>query len=169
MDREDPNRSHFTFVLHGLKEAEKLGLQVKSVVPDDGEPRLVVYQQLGFSQAKGDWYLKDITKNGQPREAPLWGKFLEATEHRLALREEWSNRPNWNSVPKFAGLLFAGEGGKSITRRRDTPIWSSLGLEMRGYFAQHIADTCWQKTKSVKRQERRSSDSLPMRTCITSE
>lgn len=138
MDREDPIWSHFMFVLLGLRQAERLGLQLKSVVLDDGEPRLEIYQQLDFSQSKGGWYLKDTTKNGQPREVPLWGEFLEAAERRLALREEWSKRSDWNPDPKFADLLFLGEGGKLITRRQDTPMWHSLGLEMRGHLARHI-------------------------------
>jgi integrase len=138
MNRDDPIWSHFIFVLLGLRQAERLGLQLKSVVLDDGEPRLEVYQQLDFSQSQGGWYLKDTTKNGQPREVPLWGEFLEAAKRRLALREEWSQRPDWNPDPKFEDLLFLGEGGKLITRRQDTPMWHSLGLEMRGHLARHI-------------------------------
>lgn len=138
MDRDDPIWSHFMFVLLGLRQAERLGLPLKSVVLDDGEPRLEIYQQLDFSQSKGGWYLKDTTKNGQPREVPLWGEFLEAAKRRLALRGEWSKRPDWNPDPKFADLLFLGEGGKLITRRQDTPMWHSLGLEMRGHLARHI-------------------------------
>jgi integrase len=138
MNREDPIWSHFMFVLLGLRQAERLGLQLKSVVLDDGEPRLEIYQQLDFSQSQGGWYLKDTTKNGQPREVPLWGEFLEAAKRRLALREEWSKRPDWNPEPQFADLLFLGEGGKLITRRQDTPMWHSLGLEMRGHLARHI-------------------------------
>lgn len=138
MDRNDPIWSHFMFVLLGLRQSERLGLQLKSVVLDDGEPRLEIHQQLDFSQSKGGWYLKDTTKNGQPREVPLFGDFLEAAQNRLALREDWSKRPNWNPDPKFADLLFLGEGGKLITRRQDTPMWHSLGLEMRGHLARHI-------------------------------
>ena len=138
MDREDPVWSHFMFVLLGLRQAERLGLQLKSVVLDDGEPRLEIYQQLDFSQSQGGWYLKNTTKNGQPREVPLFGEFLEAAERRLALREEWSQRPDWNPDPKFEDLLFLGEGGKLITRRQDTPMWHALGLDMRGHLARHI-------------------------------
>jgi len=138
MNREDPVWSHFMFVLLGLRQAERLGLQVKSVVLDDGEPRLEIYQQLDFSQSQGGWYLKNTTKNGQPREVPLFGEFLEAAEKRLALREEWSKRPDWNPDPRFADLLFLGEGWKLITRRQDTPMWHDLGLDMRGHLARHI-------------------------------
>lgn len=138
MGRDDPLWSHFMFVLLGLRQAERLGLQVKSVVLDDGEPRLEIYQQLDFSPSNGGWYLKDTTKNGQPREVPLWGEFLEAAKRRLALREEWSKRPDWNPDSAFADLLFLGEGGKLITRRQDTPMWHSLGLKMRGHLARHI-------------------------------
>lgn len=138
MDRDDPLWSHFVFVLLGLRQSERLGLQMKSVVLDDGEPRLEIYQQLDFSTSRGGWYLKDTTKNGVPREVPLWGDFLEAAERRLAYRQELSGRPDWNPDPEYADLLFLGEGGKLITRRQDTPMWHSLGLEMRGHLARHI-------------------------------
>jgi integrase len=138
MDRNDPIWSHFMFVLLGLRQAERLGLQIKSIVLDGDEPRLEIYQQLDFSPSNGGWYLKDTTKNGQPREVPLWGEFLDAAKRRLAIREEWSKRPDWNPDPQFADLLFLGEGGKLITRRQDTPMWHSLGLDMRGHLARHI-------------------------------
>ena len=138
MDREDPIWSHFMFVLLGLRQAERLGLQVQSIVLDDGEPRLEIYQQLDFSASRGGWFLKDTTKNGEPREVPLWGEFLEAAKKRLALREQWSKQSDWNPDPEFADLLFLGEGGKLITRRQDTPMWHSLGTEMRGHLARHI-------------------------------
>jgi hypothetical protein len=64
MDREDPVWSHFIFVLIGLRQAERLGLEVSSIVLDDGEPRLEIHQQLDFSQSRGGWYLKNTTKNG---------------------------------------------------------------------------------------------------------
>lgn len=138
MDREDPLWSHFMFVLLGLRQSERLGLQVKSVVVDDDEPRLEIHQQLDFSNSQGGWYLKNTTKNGQPREVPLFGDFLEAAQQRIDLRNTWSKSPDWNPDPKFADLLFLGEGGKLITRRQDTPMWHSLGLDMRGHLARHI-------------------------------
>lgn len=138
MDRDDPLWSHFMFVLLGLRQAERLGLQVKSVVVDDDEPRLEIYQQLDYSNSQGGWYLKNTTKNGQPREVPLFGDFLEAARRRIDLRNTWSESPDWNPDPKFADLLFLGEGGKLITRRQDTPMWHSLGLDMRGHLARHI-------------------------------
>ena len=138
LEKTNPLWTHFLFVLLGLRQAERLGLQVKSVVLDDGEPRLEIFQQLDFSVSQGGWYLKDTTKNGQPREVPLWGEFLEAAKLRLELRDKWSKQPDWNPDPKFADLLFLGEGGKLITRRQDTPMWHSLGVEMRGHLARHI-------------------------------
>lgn len=138
MDRDDPLWSHFMFVLLGLRQAERLGLQVNSVVVDDDEPRLEIYQQLDYSNSQGGWYLKNTTKNGQPREVPLFGDFLEAAQRRIELRNTWSKSPDWNPDPKFADLLFLGEGGKLITRRQDTPMWHSLGLDMRGHLARHI-------------------------------
>jgi integrase len=138
LEKTNPLWSHFLFVLLGLRQAERLGLQVKSIVLDTAEPRLEIFQQLDFSASQGGWYLKDTTKNGQPREVPLWGEFLEAAKKRLELREKWKNQPDWNPDPKFADLLFLGEGGKLITRRQDTPMWHSLGVEMRGHLARHI-------------------------------
>jgi integrase len=99
---------------------------------------LEISQQLDFSNTQGGWYLKDTTKNGKPREVPLWGDFLEAVEKRLAQREEMSKKPDWNPDEKFANLLFLGEGGKLVTRRQDTPMWHALGTGMRGHLARHI-------------------------------
>jgi len=138
LDRDDPRWSHFMFVLLGLRQAERLGLQLKSIVLDGENSKLRIYQQLDFLKSKDGWYLKDTTKNGQPREIPIWGEFLEAIHKRLELREKWSKQEDWNPDPKFADLLFLGEGGKLITRRQDTPLWHTLGLEMRGHLARHI-------------------------------
>jgi integrase len=138
MDRGNPLWSHFMLVLLGLRQSERLGLQVKSVVINSEKAVLRVYQQLDFSTSKGGWYLKDTTKNGAPREIKLYGDFLEAMKKRLEIREKWSQQPNWNPDPKFADLLFLGEGGKLITRRQDTPMWHSLSLGMRGHLARHI-------------------------------
>lgn len=138
MSKDDPMWSHFLFVLLGLRQAERLGLQVKSIVLDSEKPRLEIFQQLDFAASQGGWYLKDTTKNGQPREVPLFGEFLEAAKRRLALREKWSKQNDWNPDPKFADLLFLGEGGQLITRRQDTPMWHALGTEMRGHLARHV-------------------------------
>jgi integrase len=138
MSKDDPMWSHFLFVLLGLRQAERLGLQVKSIVLDSEKPRLEIFQQLDFAASQGGWYLKDTTKNGQPREVPLFGEFLEAAKRRLALREKWSKQNDWNPDPKFADLLFLGEGGQLITRRQDTPMWHALGMEMRGHLARHV-------------------------------
>lgn len=138
LDRNNPLWSHFMLVLLGLRQAERLGLQMKSVVITEKKAVLRIYQQLDFSTSKGGWYLKDTTKNGAPREIKLYGEFLEAMKKRLEIRERWSQQPDWNPDPKFADLLFLGEGGKLITRRQDTPMWHSLGVEMRGHLARHI-------------------------------
>jgi integrase len=138
LDRDDPRWSHFMLVLLGLRQAERLGLQLKSVHLDGENSKLRIYQQLDFLKSKGGWYLKDTTKNGTPRTIPIWGEFKEAIEKRLEIREKWSKQADSNPDPKFADLLFLGEGGKLITRRQDTPMWHSLGLEMRGHLARHI-------------------------------
>lgn len=138
LNRDDPRWSHFMLVLLGLRQSERLGLQMKSVHLDGENSKLRIYQQLDFLRSKGGWYLKDTTKNGQPREIPLPREFREAVEKRLEIRKEWSSRPDWNPDPKFADLLFLGEGGKLITRRQDTPLWHSLGLGIRGHLARHI-------------------------------
>jgi hypothetical protein len=138
LDHDDPRWSHFMLTLMGLRQAERLGLQMKSIHLDGERSKLRIYQQLDFLKSKGGWYLKDTTKNGQPREIPLQKEFREAIEKRLEIREKWSKQPDWNPDPKFADLLFLGEGGKLITRRQDTPLWHSLGLDIRGHLARHI-------------------------------
>jgi hypothetical protein len=138
LDHDDPRWSHFMLTLMGLRQAERLGLQMKSIHLDGENSKLRIYQQLDFLKSKGGWYLKDTTKNGQPREIPLQKEFREAIEKRLEIREKWSKQPDWNPDPKFADLLFLGEGGKLITRRQDTPMWHSLGLDIRGHLARHI-------------------------------
>jgi len=138
LDRDDPRWSHFMFVLLGLRQSERLGLQIKSMRVEGEKPTLLIYQQLDFLRDRGGWYLKDTTKNGQPRDVPLWDEFLEAAKKRLEIRREWSERSDWNPDPKFSDLLFLGEGGKLISRRQDTPMWHSLGLDIRGHVARHI-------------------------------
>ena len=138
LDHEDPRWSHFMLVLLGLRQSERLGLQMKSIHFDGENSKLRIYQQLDFLRSKGGWYLKDTTKNGQPREIPIWGEFLEALEKRLEIRKKWSKQADWNPDPQFSDLLFLGEGGKLITRRQDTPMWHSLGVDMRGHLARHI-------------------------------
>lgn len=46
--------------------------------------------------------------------------------------------PSESADPAFAYLLFLGEGGRLATRRQETPMWQSVGLEMRGHLARHI-------------------------------
>ena len=138
LDRDDPRWSQFMFVLLGLRQSERLGLQVKSIVFDGEDSVIRIYQQLDFDKAQGGWYLKDTTKNGEPREVPLFGEFKEAAKKRLELRKRWSEQDTWRPDPKFEDLLFLNEFGKPITRRQDTPMWHSLGVEMRGHLARHI-------------------------------
>jgi integrase len=138
LDKNDPRWSQFMLVLLGLRQSERLGLQVKSVVLNGEKPMLHIYQQLDFDRDQGGWYLKDTTKNGQPREVPLWGEFLEAVKKRLEIRKQYSKLDTWNPDPKFKDLLFLDQNGKPITRRQDTPLWHSLGVEMRGHLARHI-------------------------------
>jgi integrase len=138
LDKDDPRWSQFMFVLLGLRQSERLGLQVKSIFLNTDKPMMRIYQQMDFDRAQGGWYLKDTTKNGQPREIPLWDEFLEAAQKRLELRKQYSERDTWNPDTKFKDLLFLDEYGKPITRRQDTPLWHSLGVEMRGHLARHI-------------------------------
>jgi integrase len=138
LDKNDPRWSQFMLVLLGLRQSERLGLQVKSVVLNGEKPMLHIYQQLDFDRDQGGWYLKDTTKNGQPREVPLWGEFLEAVQKRLEIRKQYSKLDTWKPDPKFKDLLFLDQNGKPITRRQDTPLWHSLGVEMRGHLARHI-------------------------------
>ena len=94
---------------------------------------------MSFLKSQGGWYIKNATKNGEPRTVPLWGVFLEAVETQLALRKQWSKRKDWNPDPAFADLLFLQPGGKVWTRRQDTPAWHEfVGPGIRGHLARHV-------------------------------
>ena len=105
---------------------------------DKDNPVLYIYQQLDFLKERGGWYLKDTTKNGEPRTLPLWGVFLEAVEKQLALRKKWAKSKDWKPDPQFADLLYLQPGGKLWTRRQDTPTWHEfVGPGIRGHLARH--------------------------------
>ena len=72
------------------------------------------------------------------RTVPVWDEFIEMLEVRLALREEWSKREDWNPDPEFADLLFLQPGGKLLTKNRDNQAWHSLDLNIRGHLNRHI-------------------------------
>lgn len=139
-DKSDPRWSLFILSLLGLRQAERLGLRVSDIHFDDPDgPILEVRKQLDFLKSKGGWYIKDTTKNGQPREIPLFGIFIEALELQLERRQAWAQQPDWHPDPKFADLLFLQEGGRLWTRRQDTPAWHEfVGPGIRGHLARHI-------------------------------
>jgi len=139
LDRNDPRWSQFMLALMGLRQGERLGLSLDDIILDDSNPRLLVRNQLAFLKSQGGWYIKDATKNGEPREVPLRREYKEAVEKRLALRKEWSKDPGWNPDPKFENLLFLLPGGKLLTRRQDTPMWHELVGDTRGHLARHVA------------------------------
>jgi integrase len=97
----------------------------------------VVKQQLAFLKGRGH-YLKNATKNGEPRKIPVNKVFVEALRARVALRKEWSERDDWNPEPEFANLLFLQPGGKLLTKNPDNKAWHSLGLNVRGHLNRHI-------------------------------
>lgn len=139
-DRDDPRWALFALSLVGLRQSERLAIRVQDLDFDDPEdPILLIHQQLDFDKAKGGWFLKDITKNGEPREIPLWGVFEEAVKRQLEWRKEWASRPDWNPDPKFADLLFLQPGGQLWTRRQDAPAWHEyVGDGIRGHLARHV-------------------------------
>lgn len=137
LDKDDPRWSRFMMALLGLRQAERLGLEVKSVILEGRTPKLLIYKQLAFLRSRGGQYLKNATKNGQPREIPLFGEFLEAVKLQIERREQWSKEPDWNPDPQFKDLLFLQPGGKLLTRKKDNADWHALGLDMRGHIARH--------------------------------
>lgn len=137
LPRDDPRWARYMLALLGLRQAERLGLDTNSVVISDKGSKLLVYNQLAFLTSRGGWFLKDSTKNGYPREIPLFGDFLEAVKIQLERREHLSKQPDWNPDPKFKDLLFLQPGGKLLTRKKDNEDWHSLGLDLRGHAARH--------------------------------
>jgi hypothetical protein len=137
LDHEDPRRIQFMLALLGIRQGERLGLEVRSVLINGASSALLIYNQLAFLKSKGGQYLKDSTKNGHPRGVPLFGEFLEAVELQLERRKEWSERPDWNPDPRFKDLLFLQPGGKLLNRKKDNEMWHSLGLDLRGHAARH--------------------------------
>lgn len=137
MDRTDPRWSQFMPALLGLRQSERLGLTMDSLDIDRRRPKLVVKQQLAFLKGRGH-YLKNATKNGEPRKIPVNKVFVEALRARVALRKEWSERDDWNPEPEFANLLFLQPGGKLLTKNPDNKAWHSLGLNVRGHLNRHI-------------------------------
>lgn len=137
LDRDDPRWAQFILALLGMRQAERLGLQTKSVVFGKRGSKLLIYNQLSFLTSQGGWFLKDSTKNGYPREIPIFGEFLDAVKIQLERREELSKQSDWNPKPEFADLLFLQPGGKVLTRKGDNKNWHDLGLDMRGHLARH--------------------------------
>jgi integrase len=139
-NKEDPRWSLFALSLLGLRQGERLAIRVSDIdLSDEDDPVIYIHQQLDFLKERGGWYLKDVTKNGEPRAIPLWGIFLEAVEKQLELRKEWAKSKEWKPEPLFADLLFLQPGGKLWTRRQDTPAWHEyVGPGIRGHLARHI-------------------------------
>ena len=138
-DKDDPRWALFALCLIGLRQGERLAIRVSDIDLDNEDgPVLYIYQQLDFLKEEGGWYLKDSTKNGEPRTLPLWGVFLEAVETQLALRKKWAKSKDWKPDPKFADLLYLQPCGKIWTRRQDTPAWHEfVGPGIRGHLARH--------------------------------
>jgi len=137
LPHDDPRWARYMLALLGLRQAERLGLDTNSVVISDRGSKLLIYNQLSFLKSQGGQYLKDATKNGHPREIPLFGDFLEAVKIQLERREHFSKQPDWNPDPQFKDLLFLQPGGKLLTRKKDNEDWHSLGLDVRGHVARH--------------------------------
>ena len=141
-DKDNPHWSLFALSLIGLRQSERLGIRVQDIDTDDpDDPVLLIHQQLDFRKDKGGWYLKDTTKNGEPRSVPLWGAFREAVERQLEWRAKWKAEAgdDWQPPKGCEDLLFLQPGGKLWTRRQDTPAWKEfVGQDMRGYLARHV-------------------------------
>lgn len=139
-DKDDPRWSLFALSLIGLRQGERLAIKVSDIdLSDKEDPVIYINNQLAFSTSEGGWYLKDATKNGEPRVVPLWGVFLEAVETQLAWRKKWARQRDWNPNPAFVDLLFLQPGGKLWSRRQDSPAWHEfVGEGIRGHLARHV-------------------------------
>jgi hypothetical protein len=139
-NKDDPRWSLFALTLMGVRQSERLGIAVSDLdLTDPDDPIILISNQLDFAKAKGGWYLKDATKNHEPRAIPLPPVFLEAVQRQLKWREEWAARPDWNPDPRFADLLFLQPGGRLWTRRKDAPAWRKyVGEGIRGHLARHV-------------------------------
>ena len=141
-NKEDPRWSLFMLALLGVRQSERLAIRVQDVELHNEEmgPTLIIQQQLDFDKDRGGWVIKGRTKNGQTRELPLVGIYLEAVMKQLEWRKEWAARPDWNPEPDFEDFLFLQPGGKLWTRRQDTPAWHDfVGEGIRGHLARHVA------------------------------
>ena len=139
-DKDDPRWSLFALSLIGLRQGERLAISVSDVdFSDADDPVIYINNQMDFLATKGGWYLKDATKNGDPRVVPLWGVFLESVQTQLEWRKKWAKSKDWNPDPAFADLLFLQPGGKLWTRRQDSPAWHEfVGPGIRGHLARHV-------------------------------
>lgn len=138
-DKDDPRWSLYALALLGLRQSERLAISVSDFDRDDVGMFINIHNQLDFDKDQGGWYLKDTTKNGDPRVVPIWGIFQEAVIRQMQWRNEWKSRPDWNSDPEFADLLFLQPGGKLWTRRQDAPMWHEyVGPNIRGHLARHV-------------------------------
>ena len=126
--------------LLGVRQSERLAIRVQDIDLDNRQgPMLIIHQQLDFDKAKGGWVIKKRTKNGQSRELPLVGIYLEAVKKQLEWRKKWASQPEWKPDPTFADFLFLQPGGKLWTRRQDTPAWHEyVGPGIRGHLARHV-------------------------------
>lgn len=138
-NKDDPRWSLFALSLIGLRQGERLAIRVSDIdLSDKEDPVLYIHQQLSYEKERGGSYLKNITKNGEPRALPLWGVFLEAVEKQLVLRKKWAKQKDWDPDPKFADLLYLQPGGKLWTRRQDNDAWHEfVGPGIRGHLARH--------------------------------
>lgn len=138
-DKDDPRWSHFILQLLVLRQSERLGISVSDINLDDPEDEFVsIAHQLSYLKSK-KWYLKDITKNGEPREVPLFGIFTEAMQIQLERRAHWAKQPGWNPDPKFADLLFLKEDGQIWAKKEDNKLWHEFaGDDLRGHVTRHV-------------------------------
>lgn len=137
LDKRDPRYSQFMPALLGLRQGERLGLEVDAVVLDGPNPRLIIRKQLSFVAGDGH-FLKDATKNGTIRTVPLFGDFLKAMKIRMELREEWSSRNDWDPEDRYKNLFLLRPGGKLLSKNPDNDDWHSLGFDFRPHLSRHI-------------------------------
>jgi integrase len=139
LNRDDPRWAIYIFSLLGLRQGERLGLSAQSLDLTPGDERLLISKQLSWSENQGIYILKNATKNGDTREIPLWGEFLEAAIMLQSRHNNLSQQRGWDEQNPFDQLLMRPENGEIRDRRSDTKVWKQLvGPGYRGHLARHV-------------------------------
>lgn len=139
LPHDEPRWAIYLFSLLGLRQGERLGLAYQSLDLTPGDERLLISKQLSWSENEGKFILKNATKNGDTREIPLWGEFLEAANMLRERHIQLSLQADFDNENPFDQLLMRPENGQIRDRRADLKVWKQLvGPGYRGHLARHV-------------------------------